>query len=121
MDDTIRHVIGWEIAALVGLFGLVILWLMVVRRINLDKLISEANGDASLSRFQLLIFTFVIALSFFYVVADTGTLPAIPGEVLALLGISGGSYVISKGIQVTKDTSREGSTEGPEEGPPPDA
>ena len=119
MDETLRQVIGWEVAALVGLFGVVVLGLIVARKINLDKLVSEQNGDASLSRFQFLIFTFVIALSFFYVVANTGELPNIPGEVRALLGISGGSYVISKGIQAAK-APRTGSPEGPEEGPPPD-
>ena len=123
MDDVLRQAIGWIIAVLVGLFGLAILWLIARREINLQKLISEANGDASLSRFQFLIFTFVIALSFFYVVvkSDDATLPSIPGEIIGLLGISGGSYVISKGIQATKETSGATSTEDEDEAAPPGA
>ena len=57
-----------------------------------------------------MIFTFVVALSFFLVVVsnvklrqsagvvtDTG-LPDVPGGVLALLGISASSYLVSRGI-----------------------
>jgi hypothetical protein len=65
-----------------------------------------------LSRFQFLLFTFVIAASYFLFVAaivtkDVATfikdgkilLPDIPGNVLGLIGISGGSYVVAKAIQ----------------------
>jgi hypothetical protein len=41
----------------------VVLWDIVLGRIDLQYLVSEADGSASMSRFQLLIFTFVIALS----------------------------------------------------------
>ena len=65
-----------------------------------------------MSRFQLLIFIFVIALSFFLVVISnvklrqsgnkTGNgegLPDVPRACLALLGISASSYAVSKAIQ----------------------
>jgi hypothetical protein len=54
-----------------------------------------------MSRFQLLVFTFVIALSLFLmVVAQNGTkFPEIPANVLTLLGISASTYAVSKGIQ----------------------
>src|SRR5262249_49131478 len=53
-------------------------------------------------RFQFMIFTFVIALSLFLVIV--GKSPPqfpniIPGGILALLGISGSSFLVSKGIQ----------------------
>lgn len=56
-----------------------------------------------MSRFQLLIFTFVIAMSLFLMVANNMKFPEIPNGVWALLGISGGSYVVSKGIQCNSE------------------
>lgn len=97
--------VGWVLVVFVGLLELLILWKIWVGDIDLNKLISEANGDASLSRFQFLIFTFVISMSLFLVVVSSG--PAFPAEIPAgifvLLGISGGSYVVSKGIHVNKE------------------
>jgi hypothetical protein len=92
-------VAGSVVCVLVGGFGVLILWEMWVGNIDISKLISEPTGDASMSRFQLLVFTFVIALSLFLVVVATSSLPNIPGTVLTLLGISGSSYLVSKGIQ----------------------
>jgi len=106
---SLEMVIGYLVCGVVGLFALAILWLILKGEINLDLLISEKTGEASMSRFQLLIFTFVIGLSFFLIVvansglhagpaAKTG-LPDVPGGVLALLGISATSYTVSKAIQ----------------------
>ena len=95
-------VCGYLICFLVGALGLLILWQIYIGNIDLSRLISEPTGDASMSRFQFLVFTFVIALSLFLViVASTPTpkFPDIPGTVLTLLGISGSSYLVSKGIQ----------------------
>jgi hypothetical protein len=83
--------------------------LIIIGRINLDKLISEPNGDASLSRFQFLIFTFVIAVGLLLIIVQTQDFPPVPGQILALLGISGGSYVISKGIQTSRDLGLKNS------------
>lgn len=105
MSYSLELVIGYLVCGVVGLFALVILWLIAKGEINLDLLISEKSGEASMSRFQLLIFTFVIGLSFFLIVvsnAHAGTaaqLPQVPGGVLALLGISASSYTVSKAIQ----------------------
>lgn len=97
-------VIGYLLCFLIGVMGLLILREMYEGRIDLSQLISEPSGDASMSRFQFLVFTFVIALSFFLVVAakiasNDPSFPDIPGTVLTLLGISGSSYLVSKGIQ----------------------
>lgn len=103
--QTLMLVSGWIVAVLIGAFGLIILWKMATDKINLEHLISEDNKHASLSRFQFLVFTFVIAMSLFLITlaGDGVTRPAfppdIPDGILALLGISAGSYVISKGIQ----------------------
>ena len=102
---TLALVVGWILTIMLGLLGLIIVWLIISGRIDLSGLISEPNGNASLSRFQFLIFTFVIAMSLFLMIVSTSppSFPAIPGGILALLGISGGSYVVSKGIQSTKE------------------
>ncbi len=101
----VAFVVGLIISGLLGFLGLIVVYLILRGRIDLSKLISEPNGDASLSRFQFLLFTFVIAMSFFLIVVskDPPVFPEIPVEILALLGISGGSYVISKGIQTSRD------------------
>src|SRR5258708_35286355 len=114
MSYSLELVIGYLVCGVVGLFALLILWMILKGEINLDLLISEKTGEASMSRFQLLIFTFVIGLSFFLIVVsnaktvETSTnpahpagpvLPDVPGGVLGLLGISASSYTVSKAIQ----------------------
>ena len=93
---------AWVVLAFVGLLGLTIIGQIWLGAISLKNLISEPNGDASTSRLQFLIFTFVISLSLFLIVIGQPT-PAFPDkisdDVLGLLGISGGSYLVSKGIQ----------------------
>ena len=106
-------VLQWSLAVFFTLLELsiiILIWLGVSKRwrgINLEKLISEQDGAASLSRFQFLLFTFVVASAYivlaFHNVQAGNNLPAIPGEVLGLIGISGGSYVVSKGIQKTSE------------------
>lgn len=100
--NLITLIAAWIVVIFIGVTSLLILWYMFTGKIDLAKLISEEDGTASLSRFQFLVFTFVIALSLFLVIIGSET-PKFPDEiapgVLALLGISGGSYVISKGIQ----------------------
>ena len=103
--NTMALAVGLIISFLMGFLGLVIAYLILKGKIDLSKLISEPNGDASLSRFQFLLFTFVIAMSLFLIVIskDPPKFPEIPIEILALLGISGGSYIVSKGIQTSRD------------------
>jgi uncharacterized BrkB/YihY/UPF0761 family membrane protein len=93
-------VMGWIITVLIAAFALAIIYKMIKGDINLMYLISGTDGDASLSRFQFLIFTFVIALGLFLIIlsASPPSFPTIPGGILALLGISGGSYVTSKAV-----------------------
>lgn len=100
--------IHWSLALFLLALEITILVLIWTRTIKLDMLISEKDGTASLSRFQFLIFTFAI-VSIFIIMAFTGTTvqgtgttvqwPTVPAGVLGLMGISGGSYVVSKGIQ----------------------
>ena len=100
--ETISLIIAWLLAGFLAALMIIVVVLILLGRIKLDKLISEPNGDASLSRFQFLIFTFVIAASFFLIVVsvDPPRFPdRIPSEIFILLGISAGTYTISKGIQ----------------------
>ena len=120
MVNTLGLVIGWILTAFVGLLALMILVKIWKGDIDLNYIISDENGWASLSRFQFLVFTFVVAMSLFYlVVANTPPkYPVIPKEILALLGISGGSYVLSKGIQNSRDVSMTDLGQPPEQKEP---
>src|SRR5215467_11591420 len=97
---TLSLVSGWIICILIGLFGATVLWKIWTGEIDLSDLISETNGGASLSRFQFLIFTFVIAASLYLVIISHQGGPqfpaTIPATILSLLGISGSSYLVSK-------------------------
>src|SRR5262249_10452555 len=97
------------VAVALGVYMFVIAKRLVDNTIDLRYLISEADGKASLSRFQFLIFTFVIAMSLLVIIFSSNP-PKFPDansispDIFALLGISGGSYLISKGIQTAGDT-----------------
>jgi hypothetical protein len=79
--------------------ALLILWLILVGKIDLSLILSESDAKkASLSRFQFLLFTFVIAGLFLLLSIESGAFVNIPDSVLGLLGISAGSYAVSKGI-----------------------
>lgn len=107
MIATLGLVIGWILTVFIGVLALMILVKIWKGDIDLNYLISDEKGWASLSRFQFLVFTFVVAMSLFYLVV-VGTPPAypiVPPEILALLGISGGSYILSKGMQTSHDVS----------------
>jgi amino acid transporter len=95
---------GFILLALIFLFGFAVLVYIANGSIDLSDLLSETGDSkgASMSRFQLLIFTLVIALSLFLVVVSNMKFPdTIPPEILTLLGISASTYAVSKGIQVS--------------------
>jgi putative Mn2+ efflux pump MntP len=95
--------VGWGGSFLIGLLGVAVIYKMFDGSIDLSKLVSEPTGEASMSRFQLLVFTFVIAVSLLLITVGHPGGPEFPKEIppaiLGLLGISAGSYVISKGLQ----------------------
>ncbi len=116
--ERLKVITGYVMLILVFFFGLMVLIAMARKSIDLKYLIAEPTGQASVSRFQLLIFTFVIALSLLLIIAGNYKKPAfpeIPANVLMLLGISASTYAVSKGIQFSR-------TEGvPPAGTPPPA
>lgn len=84
-------------------FAALVLWKLFWNAEALEGLVSEpGQSKASLSRFQFLIFTFVIAGLYLLLSIEAGTFVDIPGNVLGLLGISSGTYVISKAVQMSK-------------------
>ncbi len=110
--------IGYGALLLVFLFGAMVLTNIATNKIDLSELLEEESGGASMSRFQLLIFTFVISLSFFLLVAKSDKFPQVPTEVLTLLGISGTTYAVGKGIQAgsgkdEKDEDDDGKANPP--------
>jgi len=120
---------GYVICALVAIFGFVVVWKLATGQIDLSALLHEKDGSgagASMARFQLLVFIFVIALSFFLVVISNikivqyrpgergvPVLPEVPRGVLLLLGISTSGYAVGKAIQHGAGT---GQDEGEDKG-----
>lgn len=100
---------GWMITIFVGMLGLLFLWFIITGRIDLTYVLSERDGMASLARLQFLVVVLTIAGGFLFVVirSPEPALPNIPGAVLILLGISGGTYLLSKGIEAWRGV-REG-------------
>ena len=125
--SSLELLLGYMICVVIGLFALAVLWRIATGQINLNLLISEKTGEASMSRFQLLIFTCVIGLSFFLIVVSNSrifesapaashtsgpSLPDLPGGVLGLLGISASSYTVSKAIQANMPSKPGAGTPG---------
>lgn len=84
--------------------GVIVLYKIAINKIDLEWLISEDNGHASMSRFQLLIFTFVIAISLVKLTEKNDTFPDVNSGILTLLGISASTYAVGKGIQKSGET-----------------
>lgn len=92
-------VIYWIITIIFTAFAAIVL--IKFSSMDLSALISEGDAEnrkASLSRFQFLLFTFVISGIYLTLCLESGTFVEIPNGALALIGISGGSYILSKGI-----------------------
>ena len=93
-------------AAVIVAFAAAVLWQIIEGNINLFGIIAEpdtiatveSRPKASLSRFQFLVFTFVIAGLFLMLSIESGGFVAIPDSVLVLLGLSGGGFVVSKAV-----------------------
>ena len=105
----------WIVIVFIGVLGLIVLYKILVGKIDLSTMLNEISptpgpgagppgpapqAKASLSRLQMLLFTFVIAGLYLTLCLEAGQLIDIPNQVLGLLGISSGSYVVSKGIQM---------------------
>lgn len=95
---TLALIAGYVVVLFVGALAFLIVLRIVQGRIDLRYLVSEKEGPASLSRFQFLVFTFVISVCTLVITLESGEFPRLSQDILALLGISGGSYLVSKAI-----------------------
>jgi hypothetical protein len=109
--QTLFVIFGYVVCAILAAFAFMVLRMIWLNEIDLSGLVAETNGSASMSRFQLLLFTFVIAFSIFLLVEKNGNIPYISDGVLTLLGISASTYAVGKGISY----SREEGVTTPEE------
>jgi hypothetical protein len=105
-----------------GVLAVILLFKIATDKIDLEWLISEDNGHASMSRFQLLIFTFVIAISLVKLTEKLGDhFPPIDSGILTLLGISASTYAVGKGIQKSGGDSEPPAQNSPKAGNPANA
>ena len=117
--------LAYGMLILLFMFGFVILAWIAIGRIDISRILEEKGGDgsnegsASMSRFQLMIFTFVIGLSFFLIVISKGDFPNVTGGVLTLLGISATTYGVSKGIQASSSAGDGDGNDGGGDGNKP--
>lgn len=95
-------VFGFGFFGIMGLLCVMLLYKMWTNQINLSTLLKEANGDASMSRFQLLIFTLVVAVGLYLFMLNHLALPDVPQSILTLLGISASTYAAGKGISFSR-------------------
>jgi hypothetical protein len=103
----VRLAISYAGLVMLFLFGFLILAGIASGKIDISQILTEKGTEgASMSRFQLLIFTFVIALSLFLIVVTKQDFPTIPTQILELLGISATTYGVGKGIQATSDEKK---------------
>ena len=92
--------LGFVLAVGMLLLFLTVDYKILTDKINLSSLISESDGSGktSISRFQVLVFTLAIAGLYIILSIEAGTLIDVPNGALLLLGISHGSFAVSKGI-----------------------
>ncbi|HEY0836994.1 MAG TPA: hypothetical protein VGE72_23990 [Azospirillum sp.] len=111
MADVLGWMVGGVILAVLGVYGFVVIRRMWNGDIDLRYLISEPDGKASISRFQFLVFTFVVAGSLLAVTLTRGAFPtAMPQEVLWLLGISTLGYIGGKAVQTFGNAPADGAS-----------
>jgi hypothetical protein len=106
-----QELMKWSGAIFFAAIQAYIIWNLVFnsKKWDLSRLLAAEDGSASMSRFQLLLFTFAIVGGYFYLTIQGGTFPKVDPSAIALLGISGGTYAISKGIQASRDTTMAGA------------
>lgn len=114
--DKLKLAFAYGGLILLFLFGFLVLAAIATNQIDISQILEEKGvGGASMGRFQLLVFTFVIGLSFFLVVLCDCKIPDLPNSVLGLLGVSATTYGVGKGIQAT--ASKDGTGEHGDGGP----
>lgn len=93
---------------------IIVIWI-IRGTIDLKFLIADEAGDASMSRMQLLIFTFVVAIGLIKVLQSSGSFPDIPNSILVLVGVSGSTYAIGKAVNSSPTEEANAGTNPPAE------
>lgn len=101
VEEKLTITIAYAAVMVILLMALMVIVEIATGTIDISQVLAESGGGASMSRFQLLIFTLVVALCFVLLVVYNKKFPAIPTEVLELLGVSATTYAVSKGIQAS--------------------
>jgi hypothetical protein len=114
---------GFGFFSIMGLLCLMLLYKMWTNQIDLSSLLKEANGDASMSRFQLLVFSLVVAVGLYLYMLNHLGLPDVPQSILTLLGISASTYAAGKGISFSRPegVTKPTAVSSPAPTPPPDS
>ncbi|MBP1852555.1 hypothetical protein [Rhizobium halophytocola] len=121
--QVIALLVAVVVATLILAAGLTVVRAMWNGTIEISHLLSESTAlpgtapKASLSRFQFLLFTFVVAGLYLVLSLETGTLIDVPNGTLVLLGISGGTYVAGKAMNGQGPSKDKGPLGSP--GPAP--
>ena len=105
MAQVVSNLLGLFGVVFLGLLGLLVIWRMFTGAIDLKYLIADDNGDASMSRFQLLIFTFVVAGGLVKLLQTSTSFPDLPRTIVLLLGVSASTYGVGK--LLTPDSTKE--------------
>lgn len=112
------------IAALIAGCAVILAWVVVLKLARsrpaiqgnpVLRIFTNSNGYASLSQFQITLWTFTVGASAIYVMALSGTLIDVPTQMLALLGISGAAVLGASlpGANAANTEARSGSTSMP--------
>jgi hypothetical protein len=101
--DELLLAFGTGFLLITGALCFLLWWKMWKERIKLDTLLEEVNGQASMARFQLLVFTLVVAAGLFICILHDMKFPDIPSSVLYLVGISASTYGAGKAISYSRD------------------
>lgn len=115
--NTVLTLLIIVIAAFLALLQGTLIWRMWTNKIDLSQIISDGSGQASLSRFQFLIFTFVIGVGIVYLTVKGEAFPQLDQGILVLLGISGASYVVGKSLDNQTPSGGKGTDAAAVKGP----
>jgi hypothetical protein len=102
---SVHYAVALVIVVLIGIAAFIYLVLSQTKVPGTDpvlRLITGADGWASLSQFQIILWTLVVGASAIYVMALSGNLIGITGGTLTLLGIAGASALLSRASETRR-------------------
>lgn len=116
MHEALMFVLFSIAAFVIGALAVIVVIWMATNKIDLKYLIADEAGDASMTRFQLLLFTFIVAVGLVKALAAKDGFPEIPNSILVLIGVSGSTYAVGKAVNSSPVEEASAGTTNP---PPP--